>query len=423
MSKMIDVAIIGAGPYGLSLAAHVAATGLNCQVFGQPMHTWRTGMPEGMVLKSEGFASSLWHPDNAFTLRDYCAEQGLPYKDSGLPVPLKTFSDYGVAFQKRFVPMLDERWVTSLDRESNAFVLRLDNDEIVTARRVVIAAGIRSFNQTPPELDPIKGPLCSHSADHHPLRQFSGKNMLVIGGGASGVGLAALMSGQGAKVTVAVRKNRIDFCGPPMERSVLDKIREPESGLGTGWRSLACVVAPMVFYQMPRNFRHMIVRKHLPPAPGWTSREEVERNVPALLGAKLARSTVRNGNAVVTFRMDDGTERTVEAEHVISATGYKVDMRRLHFLNQELLQKLNLADSSPVLSPQFETSVPGLFVVGTAAANSFGPMLRFAYGAGFTSHRLSRHLKRTAVRRWVAGRREMPANQAPTSIAASASAT
>ena len=423
MSKMIDVAIIGAGPYGLSLAAHVAATGLSCQVFGQPMHTWRTGMPEGMVLKSEGFASSLWHPDNAFTMRDYCAEKGLPYKDSGLPVPLKTFSDYGVEFQKRFVPMLDERWVTSLNRDSNAFVLHLDNNEIVTARQVVIATGIRNFNQTPSELDPIKGSLCSHSADHHLLSQFSGKNMLVIGGGASGVGLAALMSGQGAKVTVAVRKNRIDFCGPPMERTILDKMREPESGLGTGWRSLACVVAPMVFYQMPRSFRHTVVRKHLPAAPGWTSREEVESNVPVLLGAKLAQSSIRGGLAAITFQMDDGTKRTVEAEHVISATGYKVDMRRLRFLSTDIMQKLELADSSPVLSPYFETSVPGLHVIGTAAANSFGPLLRFAYGAGFTSPRLTRHLKRTAARRSVVGKREHPANQAQGSVAVSASAS
>ena len=423
MGKMIDVAIIGAGPYGLSLAAHVAATGLSCQVFGQPMHTWRTGMPEGMVLKSEGFASSLWHPDNAFTMRDYCAEKGLPYKDSGLPVPLRTFSDYGVEFQKRFVPMLHERWVTSLDRDSNAFVLHLDNDEIVTARRVVVATGIRSFNQTPPELDPISGPLCSHSADHHLLGQFSGKKMLVVGGGASGVGLAALMSGQGAKVTVAVRKNRIDFCGPPMERTLLDKIREPESGLGTGWRSLACVLAPMVFYQMPRKFRHLVVRKHLPAAPGWTSRDEVESNVPVLLGAKLARSSIRDGIAAVTFRMDDGTERTVEAEHVISATGYKVDMRRLRFLGPQIMQKLDLADSSPVLSPHFETSVPGLFVVGTAAANSFGPLLRFAYGAGFTSKHLTHHLKRASVRRSVAGRRDISPNQKQSSIAVSAGAS
>jgi 2-polyprenyl-6-methoxyphenol hydroxylase-like FAD-dependent oxidoreductase len=84
MSTTIDVAIIGAGPYGLSLAAHLAAASVNVCVYGQPMDFWRTNMPEGMVLKSEGFASNLWHPDGALTLRDFCADRGLPYRDSGL---------------------------------------------------------------------------------------------------------------------------------------------------------------------------------------------------------------------------------------------------------------------------------------------------------------------------------------------------
>jgi hypothetical protein len=107
--------------------------------------------------------------------------------------------------------------------------------------------------------------------------------------------------------------------------------------------------------------------------------------------------------------MADGPERTVEAEHVISATGYRVDMGRLRFLSQGILDKMALEDRSPELSPNFETSVPGLFVVGTAAANSFGPLLRFAYGAGFTSGRLSRHLLRTVPRRLVAGAPELAA--------------
>ena len=221
--------------------------------------------------------------------------------------------------------------------------------------------------------------------------------------------MAALMSERGASATVAVRKDRIDFCGPPEERTLLERIQAPESGLGTGWRSLACCVAPMVFYQMPKGFRHMVVRKHLPAAPGWTSRAEVERSVEVMLGATVAHAEDAGGIARVTFRMNDGGEKTVEAEHVIAATGYKIDMRRLKFLSGEIMHGLAMADCSPVLSPHFETSVPGLFVVGTAAANSFGPMLRFVYGAGFASRRLTRYLQRTADKEVLVPVRELAA--------------
>ena len=398
MGTTTDMAIIRAGPYGLSLAAHLSAAGQTVRVFGQPMHTWRTGMPAGMVLKSEGFASNLWHPHGAFTLRDYCAQHGLPYQASGLPIPLQTFCDYGTAFQRRFVPTLDERWVTNLDAAQNGFTLRLQDGATVTARRVVLATGIASFHYTPPELDPIAGPLCSHSITQNRLEGFAGKQVLVIGGGASGVELAGLLSQVGAEVTLATRSNTIPYCNPPHPRTMWEKIQAPETGLGTGWRSLACVTAPMLFYHIPQAFRHMVVRKHLGPAPGWTSRETVERNVKVLLGAKLACSAIRENHAAVSFRLDSGGMRTVEAEHVIAATGFKVDMRRLRFISPQIMHALKCADATPVLSPYFETSVPGLFTVGVAAANSFGPLLRFAYGAGFASRRLSAFLARTARR-------------------------
>src|SRR5271154_6650965 len=101
---MVDVAIIGAGPYGLSIAAHLAARGITFRIFGSPMHTWLTQMPRGMRLKSEGFASTLYDPDASFTLGNYCTQQGMLYADLGLPIPLETFASYGQAFQKRLVP-------------------------------------------------------------------------------------------------------------------------------------------------------------------------------------------------------------------------------------------------------------------------------------------------------------------------------
>jgi thioredoxin reductase len=399
MGTMTDIAVIGAGPYGLSLAAHLAAADLDVRVFGQPMQFWRSSMPEDMVLKSEGFASNLWHPDGALTLKQYCREHGLPYQDSGLPVPLQTFCDYGIAFQQRFVPMLDTRWVNRLDRDDDAFVLRLQDGETVTARRVVVAAGIGSFRHVPCELDPIAGTLCSHSVEHRALQRFAGRKVLVIGGGASGVELAGLLSRQGSHVTVATRQDHIPFCNPPRPRGLLEKIHAPESGLGTGWRSLACVEAPMLFYQMPRAFRHMVVRKHLGPAPGWTSRGEVERNVIVMLGATLVKSCVRDNRARVGFALGDGTQKSVQADHVIAATGFHVDVRRLGFISASIMQRLRLEADAPALSPHFETSVPGLFMVGVAAANAFGPLLRFAYGAGFASKRLSGFLSRTEAAR------------------------
>src|SRR6201987_879233 len=98
-----DVAIVGAGPYGLSLAAHLAAQNIAFRIFGPAMDTWRSAMPAGMYLKSEGFASSLSDPGKTFTLAHYSTANGIPYADTGLPVPLKVFNDYCVEFQRRFV--------------------------------------------------------------------------------------------------------------------------------------------------------------------------------------------------------------------------------------------------------------------------------------------------------------------------------
>src|SRR5213079_230240 len=56
-----DVAIVGAGPYGLSAAAHLrAANGLDVRVFGEPMSFWERHMPKGMLLRSPLEGSHSW---------------------------------------------------------------------------------------------------------------------------------------------------------------------------------------------------------------------------------------------------------------------------------------------------------------------------------------------------------------------------
>ena len=82
MSDVVDVAIIGAGPYGLSLAAHLQAAGVSYRHFGSPMWLWRQAMPQGMYLKSQGFASTSPTPGHA-PLEAFCKATDHPYRIMG----------------------------------------------------------------------------------------------------------------------------------------------------------------------------------------------------------------------------------------------------------------------------------------------------------------------------------------------------
>src|ERR1700723_369408 len=120
---MLETAIIGAGPYGLSIAAHFRQRGIPFRIFGRPMDSWLNHMPKGMMLKSDGFESNIYDPESEFTLKQLCAEQGINYSDPGIPVRLDTFSAYGLSFRDRLLPELEYKLVVSLARASEGFVL------------------------------------------------------------------------------------------------------------------------------------------------------------------------------------------------------------------------------------------------------------------------------------------------------------
>jgi cation diffusion facilitator CzcD-associated flavoprotein CzcO len=396
MSEMVDVVIVGAGPYGLSIAAYLQQKKVSFRIFGTPMKTWREQMPLGMMLKSDGFASNLYDPKSAFTLRDYCAEKNLPYADVGIPVPLATFVAYGLEFQKRFVPQLEQTNIRSVQRIDGGFRLQTMQGETLQARKVVVAVGITHFGYLPQFLADLSPQHVTHSLQHSDLMGFRGKRVTVIGAGASAVDIAALLNEVGAEVSLVARRQAISFQTPAKEpRPLLEKITKPRSGLGPGWRSRLCTDAPLVFRLMPRKFRFLVVKKHLGPAPGWFVRDKVVDRFPLHLGATLKAAEVENGHVRISFANADGAEQEVLADHVIGATGFKVAISKLGFLDESLRQQIVTIEDTPVLSSNFESSVPGLYLVGIASANSFGPLTRFAFGARFTAKRISSHLLRS----------------------------
>ena len=390
-----QVVIVGAGPYGLAIAAHLRRLGVPFRIFGTPMHSWRHCMPAGMCLKSEGFASNLYDPENCFTLAAYSAERGLPYQDIGYPVPIETFIQYGLEFQRRLVPTLEETDVTRLAQTRDGFELQTADGGALSAKKVVLAVGITHFGYVPPALSGLGPEHVTHSSQHHDMGAFRGRSVAIVGAGASAVDLAALMHEAGVDVQLLVRGDAVLFHSPPVEpRPWFERILNPRSGLGLGWRSRLATDAPLLFHRLPLQLRLRIVRKHLGPAPGWFVREKVVGRVPMHLGAELKEVVVRGNRVHLTCggRRGDGQSTRV-VDHVIAATGYRVALQRLRFLDERLRQSLRAVEDSPVLTTAFESSVQGLYFVGLASANSFGPLTRFAYGARFAARRLSRYLR------------------------------
>ena len=391
-----NVLVVGAGPYGLSIATHAQSLGIEFRILGQPMQSWIDSMPKGMSLKSEGFASTLHDPTESFSLADYCAKEGISHAATGFPISLETFVSYGLAFQQRLVPEVDRRSVEKISRTNNGFIVRLDDGDELTARNIVVSIGLSGAAYTPPALQALPTNVVSHSSHLTPLRNFVGKDVAIIGAGASALDIAVLLHRAGAHPVVISRSSSIVFQERmPNTRSFRARVRAPMSSIGPGWPHRFYTSMPMAFHALPTKVRHRLVRSTLGPSGGWSIKEEARANVPFLLNRTVTSACMWNGRVKICFSSPDQGEEELEVDHVIAATGYRPDVTRLSILSDALRSEINCENKSPVLSRNFESSIPGLYFVGVLAANSFGPMLRFICGAQFAARQVTRHLKRT----------------------------
>jgi thioredoxin reductase len=155
---------------------------------------------------------------------------------------------------------------------------------------------------------------------------------------------------------------------------------------------------PHWFQRLPERIRLDRVQKILGPAPGWFSKDHVVGKVSFHLAMEIADARNEVGGVVLELTDRNGKQERVETDHVIAATGYQVDLQRVAFLDPQLRAQIRKTGAAPALSASFQSSVPGLYFVGVSAANSFGPLMRFAFGAKFTARRLGSHLAQVARR-------------------------
>ncbi|WP_405880387.1 NAD(P)-binding domain-containing protein [Streptomyces sp. NBC_01136] len=391
------VAVIGAGPFGLSTAAHLRARGIPVRVFGEPMVSWRDHMPEGMLLKSTPAASSIDAPQRGHTILDYCNAAGIRrlVTDEDI-IPVETFIAYGEWFQQKLVPELERVRVVSVDRRGGeGFELKLDSGESFTARAVVVATGLYGLAHLPPELGGAAadgptptGPV-SHSSQHHDLSRFSGKELIIVGAGQSALETAALAAEAGARVRVVSRgRGKVAFGAPPWEQPKL----RPESPFGRAWSLWALSYYPHPYRYLPAEARHYLVRRVLGPLGAWWLRDRFEGKVEVSEVSGIVGAGVSGGRPVLSVQTLGGRAEELSADHVIAATGYRVDIAAMDFLGHELRTELAVSRGTPKLGAGYRSSVPGLYFTGLPAAASYGPVMRFVCGTEFASPRLAKHL-------------------------------
>ncbi|MES5820986.1 FAD-dependent oxidoreductase [Streptomyces sp. RG80] len=398
---MYDLLVVGAGPYGLSIASHAAAAGLKVRVFGRPMASWRDHMPRGMFLKSEPWASNLCDPGRRWRLDVYCERQGMTARH-GEPIPVEVFAEYGLWFARKAVPTVDERTVTRLVAlRPGGFEAVVDDGEVLPARTVALAVGVMPFVEIPSALAGLDASLVTHSSHHRDLDRFRDQDVTVIGGGQAALETAALLAEQGTRARVLARADELRWndVPPPWERPWWQSVRTPHSGLGCGWRNWFYAERPGLFHRLPEQRRARIAATALGPAGAWWVRDRVGPAVEVLLAHEVAAARAVPGGVrlEVLDRADgSGALRTLETEHVVAATGFRATTDRLGLLSTELRASLaTAADGAPRTGRDFESpSHPGLFLAGLVTAPAFGPAMRFVHGATYTAGALVRGVRR-----------------------------
>jgi pyruvate/2-oxoglutarate dehydrogenase complex dihydrolipoamide dehydrogenase (E3) component len=392
---MGDVLVIGAGPFGLSISAHLRHRGVEHTIVGRPMDTWRAHMPLGLFLKSEPYGSTFSSAAQGYDIATYARLHGFDdYVDRIKPLSLERFLGYADWFTDQLVPDVRDVTVTSVTPDGGGFKVEFAEESPVLARQVIIATGLLPYTHIPSELSGLPSDLMTHSSAHRQLDQFSGRRVAVIGGGQSALQTGALLHEAGADVQIIVRREQVVWNEPlHPEIRLRDYIMRPPAKLCEGW---GCVVAdsPTAFRLLPESIR---VRKALTsfgPHGAWWLRDRVEGVVEVQTGHRL-RSAEPQGSGV-RLHLDGPKQSSIEADHVIAGTGFRIDLARLSFLSEGIQAGLVTRANLPLVNRAGESTIPGLYFAGAPTMISLGPGVRFVSGTHHTAARLARSVARRA---------------------------
>ncbi|MGO4547927.1 NAD(P)-binding domain-containing protein [Paenibacillus sp. 2TAB23] len=358
---MVDLVIVGAGPYGISLAAHAAACGLSYVLLGDPMKFWKAQMPQNMFIRTNPRYISLSDPEDRYTIERYSSESGTPLAS---PFPRPAFVDYAFWFAEHTSVSFTTELVASLDHANGCFLVTTDNNKRYLAKHVIVATGLQHYSYIPAVLRELSPELVTHTFGQTNFHRFAGKQVAVIGSGQSAWEAAALLHLAGSKPELLYRRETIMFAG--------------EDNTASGQR---LIDSSEQFYSQPIELK---LERWNTPRQGSVAaflRPYVEGKVTATGNSVIERAEpTEDGKAKLTL----ANKQIRLVDHIISATGYRISLDRIPFLPLSLLLALKREqapfDGFPLLGSRFESSVPGLYFAGPLASHTHGPAFGFVAG-------------------------------------------
>ena len=360
MPQQPSLVVIGAGPYGLSLAALARERSIRTTVVGKAMSFWREHMPAGMFLRS----SADWHLDAAgtHTFRAFLEDRGIRAEDVD-PIPIALFLDYADWFvDRKRIPVREEH-VRRVSRFDGGFEVELESGERLHADRVAAAPGIARFASLPLWARGLPPTRIAHTFDAVRFDSYAGQRVLIVGGRQSAYEWAALTAEHGAeRVDVVHRHDTPRFAF--VDWGFVDPLVANTLASRGWWRNLADAERESI----GRRFWEA-GRLTLEP---WLVPRLDRRNVRRWPQAEVVEAT--EGAGELHLRLSNAERLAVD--RVVFATGYRADVSRVPCL-EPLLDRLRIRDGSPELDESFQTTVPGLYMTGFVATRDFGPFFGF----------------------------------------------